>query len=877
MRTRFLHLAAGLHVLLSIPAWSEPLILNGSVLDSYFDGFREEDRWYFDVATDAGVSLVNHGTYGGQWVKNAEAANYLRSKIPLLDVPDAALEKTWYYRWWAFRKHIKNIGTAVEPRFVVTEYIDPVPWADSTNAIVAPVGHQLYEARWLDDPQVSGDYIRYWMTHAGANPRRYSAWLADATLARHLVIPDEGLVTEMVSSPDNRLNFDSNWQGWVLNDSRPGGATQQASFDPADRLFWQNDDRDAMEVSFGGSGKRPSINSYLYGDARATAEMFRIAARHQPAQAASHLASAVRFDGLADDLREAMQSQLWDTRDEFFKTGYGLGGSAGPASSADSTIPRHTWWAPDHLGTSEWIQYDFASPVTIERTEVYFYDDRPSGGTRVPVSWELQFWTGSTWAPFIRQPGQTYGVTRDVYNSVALEPVTTTKIRLAALLQSGFSAGTLEWRVFSPDGTNLALAATASASYTDIYGGTVAALNDEGRYPLQDRRELIGFTPWYFGLPDDDAAADYDKAWSHLWRFSTSHGLSSGATDEAGYQTGQLGSCCQWNGPVWPFASTVTLKAMARLLHEHNQPYVTRHEYFNELMAYSNSHRFTLSRGGDTRTLCWIDESMSSGGAGGGVWTHIGGNGTQPGGAPRGFSYNHSGFADLVITGLMGLKPRADEIVEVSPLLPVDAGGGFVWGHFCLDQLAYRGHQLTILYDKTGNHYDAGQGLQVFADGIRIAASAFPGTLQGELPGLIEQWAATFFPGYPDRHQLVAEADPDGDGVENLLEFVFATDPASSSSMPSTRVWIAAVDGEPPTAEYLFVEAVTREESPAINLQAQLSSGLSGWDSGDGVIVELPALPRGDGTVTRRYRSAAPVASGSPAFFRFQASFSSSE
>ena len=32
-------------------------------------------------------------------------------------------------------------------------------------------------------------------------------------------------------------------------------------------LFYQIDDRDGMEFSAGGSGARPTINSYMYGDA----------------------------------------------------------------------------------------------------------------------------------------------------------------------------------------------------------------------------------------------------------------------------------------------------------------------------------------------------------------------------------------------------------------------------------------------------------------------------------------------------------------------------------------------------------------------------------------------------------------------------------
>jgi len=42
-------------------------------------------------------------------------------------------------------------------------------------------------------------------------------------------------------------------------------------------LFWQIDDRDGMEVSVGGSGKRATINSYMYGGAKAIAKIAAMA------------------------------------------------------------------------------------------------------------------------------------------------------------------------------------------------------------------------------------------------------------------------------------------------------------------------------------------------------------------------------------------------------------------------------------------------------------------------------------------------------------------------------------------------------------------------------------------------------------------------
>ena len=74
--------------------------------------------------------------------------------------------------------------------------------------------------------------------------------------------------------------------------------------------------------------------------------------------------------------------------------------------------------------------------------------------------------------------------------------------------------------------------------------------------------------------------------------------------------------------------------------------------------------------------------------------------------------YNHSTFNDLVITGLCGLRPRADQTLEVNPLLPAD-----VWSYFCLDNVLYHGHVLTILWDRDGSRYHQGRGLRVFVDG----------------------------------------------------------------------------------------------------------------------------------------------------------------
>ena len=78
---------------------------------------------------------------------NAEAEAFLAQQIPLLDCPDKTLEEIYYFRWWTFRKHIKNTCDG----HIITEFLPRVPWSGAYNSINCPVGFHLREGRWLKD------------------------------------------------------------------------------------------------------------------------------------------------------------------------------------------------------------------------------------------------------------------------------------------------------------------------------------------------------------------------------------------------------------------------------------------------------------------------------------------------------------------------------------------------------------------------------------------------------------------------------------------------------------------------------------------------------------------------------------------------------
>jgi hypothetical protein len=85
---------------------------------------------------------------------------------------------------------------------------------------------------------------------------------------------------------------------------------------------------------------------------------------------------------------------------------------------------------------------------------------------------------------------------------------------------------------------------------------------------------------------------------------------------------------------------------------------------------------------------------------------------------PRSSYYNHSAFADLVISDLVGLKPSAGNQVEVHPLIPEGK-----WDWFCLDNIPYHGKLLTIVWDKDGSKYGKGSGFRILEDGKEIHQS----------------------------------------------------------------------------------------------------------------------------------------------------------
>lgn len=452
------------------------------------------------------------------FVPNDQAFQWLSTNVPLFECPDSVLEKTYYYRWWALRKHLKKTPDG----FVFTEFITPVNHAGKHNTVSSALGHHIYEGRWLRQPEYMKDYISFWLyvdkKTTKPHLHAFSSWLQDAVYNWYLVTKDKDYIQNIL------LTLNEDYIQWEAEKGLPN------------KMFWQFDVRDAMEESISGSRKlknvRPTINSYMFGNAVAMAKM---------AEMFGNDTLQKKYTQKAADLKALVQKHLWDDTASFFK-----------------------------------VQYE------------------------------------------------------------------------------------------------------------------------NGK--LCDAREAIGFIPWYFSLPDDNKK--YAKQWDQLTDttgFDAPWGLTTAERRHPLFRTHGSGHGCEWDGALWPFATTQTLKGLSNLLTQYKHKGNMRPEvFYDELYTYAWSHQ--------KRGLPYLGEYQDEKN---GYWLK--------GDNPRSSYYNHSSFADLIISDLIGLKPSVDNVVEIKPLIPQGK-----WDWFYLNNVPYHGKLLTILWDKDGSKYGKGKGFRVYADGKEI-------------------------------------------------------------------------------------------------------------------------------------------------------------
>ncbi|MBD5780394.1 glycoside hydrolase [Pelagicoccus sp. NFK12] len=492
------------------------------------------------------MAVLDEGDYRGivesfnEWddeavvnlVPNAASWDWMADQVPFLDCPDEDLREIYYFRWWALRKHLKQVGDY----YVYTEFIelDTKAWfIPPERTIASALGHHFMETRWLVDQSKDDSYLDYWMVGKDGGPQghfhRYSSWLYDALWQRYLVTGDKAFIADRFD------RFEADYKLWQEEKQLESG------------LYWQADVWDAMEESISGGrhekNVRPTINSYMFGNAVALSNMAALVGKHEKADA---------YHAEAEAQRKRVLDTLWSEELTFFES--------------------------------------------------------------------------------VKETG-------------------------------GFA----------------------------------------------NVREAIGFIPWYFNLPTKGNG--YEEAWKQVLDpegFSAPYGLTTAEQRHPEFRSHGTGYC-EWDGAIWPYATSQTLVAMGNVIRNYEQEVVSKEDFYDAFLSYTRAQR----KNGLPYIGEYQDEQT-------GEWLK--------GDNPRSKFYHHSTYADLLIANLIGIRPQDSNRVVIDPLLPES-----VWDWFCLDGVPYRGHMLTVIWDKTGQHYGKGAGLTLMVDGAVVSQSRELGRLEGTL------------------------------------------------------------------------------------------------------------------------------------------------
>ncbi|MEU0154527.1 MGH1-like glycoside hydrolase domain-containing protein [Micromonospora fulviviridis] len=225
--------------------------------------------------------------------------------------------------------------------------------------------------------------------------------------------------------------------------------------------------------------------------------------------------------------------------------------------------------------------------------------------------------------------------------------------------------------------------------------------------PTHERQQVrteVGFIPWQFGLAEP---AD-SVAWRQLLDpqgFASAYGPTTVERRSPYFMSEAAQGCCHWDGPSWPYSTSQALTGLANLLDDQPaQTDIGRDDYYALLRTYA------LTQYRDGRPYVaeahHPDEKR---------WIYDGHSHSE--------DYLHSSYTDLVISGLLGLRPQDGGTLKLKPLVP-DA-----WDHYAIENVPYHGHNVTVLWDRDGSHYGQGAGLRVYVDGALRTMAAEPGAL----------------------------------------------------------------------------------------------------------------------------------------------------
>ena len=228
-------------------------------------------------------------------------------------------------------------------------------------------------------------------------------------------------------------------------------------------------------------------------------------------------------------------------------------------------------------------------------------------------------------------------------------------------------------------------------------------------------REIVGFYPFMSRIPPNQPQytatlaylVDEDEFWTAYPPATASKQVPVYSPSISKWPgPGGRTHGCMWNGPTWPHATSVILDIAAIAIRQYDQRHITPDVFWRMFDRYTH-----VQFEGDD-----LDKPL--------VQEYFDAETAFPEGVP---DYFHSTYCDLVIRHLVGIQPSNSNALNISPI-----AGPFE--RFALRGLKYRGHELDVVYNNTGDMQYGPRGLGVWIDGKLAGRRSSLGAIQVKLP-----------------------------------------------------------------------------------------------------------------------------------------------
>ena len=275
----------------------------------------------------------------------SEYNRWFLDNVPYFDASDPAFKKMWYYRWWVVRFNLTQADTSDLKGY---RFYEGKLGFDNEISFAVPV--QLKELSYLRDPefglQQAENSYRNLSSGAVVDPpgspywgETYSHWIAAAVAEFNRVHP----------IPPERLNallpaMAGDVRAWLTQFDKDGDALPERSkprvtgYDLDILSYWYFSGTRLDVAADPPSLERVDFASFVYANARAVAELARIA---------HNAALASEFDALANRIRAATLQQLWDDDTHFFYPQRAPDHTRVPIRELHGFFPFTTLLAPD--------------------------------------------------------------------------------------------------------------------------------------------------------------------------------------------------------------------------------------------------------------------------------------------------------------------------------------------------------------------------------------------------------------------------------------------------------------------------------------------------------------------------------------------------